>query len=125
MTFLTFGLIFGVDFYKTYSFDAERNTILSVLQKARSRALNNINQSPHGVSFQSNNYVIFQGASYASRDLNYDQAIPKNPAINASGLSETVFQQLSGEVQSGGDIVLDNGKRTSIISINNEGRINW
>lgn len=119
------GLVFGIDFYKTYSLDAERNMIVSVLQKARSRAQNNINQSPHGVSFQANEYIIFQGASYISRSVAYDQIIPKNPAIVVNGFSEAVFEQLNGNSQTIGDIVLDNGKRLAIISINNEGRINW
>lgn len=119
------GLIFGIDFYKNYGLDAERNIVLSILQKSRGQAQNNINQSPHGIYFQSDNYVLFQGASYTSRNSIYDQIIPKNPAINVSGLSEIVFEQLNGRPQIIGDIVLDNAKRSLTISINNEGGINW
>lgn len=120
------GLIFGIDFYKTYSLDTERNVVSSLLQKARSRAQNNFNQSPHGVYFQSNNYyIIFQGASYALRNVDYDQLIPKNQAINISGISEIIFGQLSGDSQIAGNVILNNNKRTLIISINNEGGINW
>ncbi len=119
------GLVFGIDYYKSYSLNAEQNMVISVFQKARSRAQNNINQSPHGVSLQPNSYVIFQGSSYASRNVAYDQTVPKNPAIGVSGISEATFEQLNGNSQTVGDIVLDNGKRTATISINNEGRINW
>jgi Tfp pilus assembly protein FimT len=119
------GLIFGIDFYRNYIIDTERNTVLSVLQKARSRSQNNINQSAHGVCFQSNNYVVFQGDSYALRNPAYDQTIPKNPVINASGLSEVVFKQLNGDSQTVGNIILNNGRRSAIILINNEGKIDW
>jgi len=120
------GLIFGIDFYKTYSLDTERNVVSSILQKARSRAQNNFNQSSHGVYFQSDNYyVIFQGVSYVSRDVAYDQLIPKNQALSISGISETIFEQLNGDSQIAGDVILNNNRRTSIISINNEGGINW
>lgn len=119
------GLIFSVDFYRSYSLDSERNMVVSVLQKVRSRAQNNINQSLHGVSFQSNGYVLFQGASYALRDSDYDEIIPKNLTIGVSGISEAIFEQLNGNSQTIGDVSLDNGKRTLIISINNEGKIDW
>lgn len=126
MALTSLGLVFGIDFYKTYSLDTERNVVLSILQKAKSRAQNNFNQSPHGVYFQSNDYyIIFQGASYVSRNVDYDQAIPKNKAININGISEIVFKQLSGDSQIAGNVILDNNKRTLIISTNNEGRINW
>src|SRR5438105_2008049 len=57
---LTLGLFISFDFYKSYAFRSEKNIIVSVLQKARGQALNNINQARHGVSFQSGQYIIFE-----------------------------------------------------------------
>ncbi len=120
------GFVFGIDFYKTYSIDTERNIVSSILQKARSRAQNNFNQSPHGVYFQSDNYyVIFQGNSFVARNVAYDQLVPKNQTISVSGISEIIFEQLSGDSSVAGDVILNNSRRISIISINNEGGINW
>lgn len=119
------GLFFGIDFYKNYAFYSERNILVGILEKARNQALNNIGQSNHGVYFQTSNYVIFQGNSYASRNSAYDQIIPASSLINRSGLQEIVFNQLNGESSATGDVILSGGNHTSIISINNEGGINW
>ncbi len=119
------GLFLGIDFYKNYSFYSERNIIVGILEKARNQALNNIGQSNHGVYFQTSNYVIFQGNSYASRNSAYDQIIPASSLINRSGLQEIIFNQLNGESSTSGDIILSGGNHTSTISINNEGGINW
>src|ERR1039458_2199647 len=52
----TMGYLITIDFYKSYAFNAERDTIVSLLQKARAASLSNINESPHGVYFD-DNYV--------------------------------------------------------------------
>lgn len=120
------GLFVGLDFYKTYALNSERDIVTSVLMKARNRAANNLNESPHGLYIDSNGYTIFQGISYALRDQSHDEPIKRNNAVNVSGLQEVVFEQLSGNLTTTeGEITLSNGARSIIISLNNEGRINW
>ena len=119
------GLVFGIDFYRNYAFHSERDVIVSILEKARSRALNNINQEAHGVYFSGANHVIFQGNSYAARNSLFDLIIPKSYSAILSGLNEVVFSQLSGESNASGTITISEDGRISDISINNEGRITW
>ncbi|MBI5401534.1 prepilin-type N-terminal cleavage/methylation domain-containing protein [Candidatus Wolfebacteria bacterium] len=119
------GLVFGIDFYKNYAFHSERDVIVSVLEKARSQALNNINQKAHGVYFSGANYVIFQGNSYVERNPLFDLIIPKSYSVILSGLNEIVFSRLSGESNASGTITVSGDGRASDISINNEGQINW
>ncbi len=119
------GLFVSIDFYKSYTFYSERNIVVSAIQKARSQSLANINESKHGVYFGTNNYVIFQGENYASRSPDYDEIIQANSPVTHSGLTEIVFEQLSGFPAVTGAIALSDGIRSLTISIENEGRINW
>ncbi|OGM89353.1 hypothetical protein A3J77_02240 [Candidatus Wolfebacteria bacterium RBG_13_41_7] len=119
------GLFIGIDFYKSHGFNSERNLIISVLQKARNQSLTNINEVKHGVYLKNNEYIIFQGENYLSRDTVYDEVIKANQAITRGGLEEVVFEQLTGNPNITGNITMTNETRSSIISIQNEGRINW
>lgn len=121
------GLFLSFDFYKSYAARAEKNVVISVLQKARSQAMDNINQTKHGVHFSESplTYTLFEGSSY--NPIN-----PTNLAITASyGITVTspalpldvIFDQLSGEVASSPiTITLSEG---TTITINDEGRISW
>ena len=120
------GLYVGLDQYRSYTLSAERNAVAAILQKARNQAMNNIAETPHGVSIQSGSYVLFYGPSYALRNTVYDEMLPKSVFITTGGDDEIVFNQLRGDVATEtGDIALSNGPKTYEISVNSEGRINW
>ncbi|MBI1838960.1 MAG: prepilin-type N-terminal cleavage/methylation domain-containing protein [Candidatus Colwellbacteria bacterium] len=120
------GLAIGLNFYRGYVLNSERNIFVSILTKTRSKAVSNINQSPEGVFINSGNYTIFQGSSYASRNQAYDEVISINPSVTPSGLGEIVFGQLSGSLLTpSGDVNFTNGQRSVTVSVNDEGRINW
>ena len=127
------SLFIGFDFYKSYSFHFEKNTIVSVLQKARSQSLNNINQAPHGVYFANPlQYIIFECVTPPSPCTSYAHAdTSKNIVINpAYGISITgtpfdvIFDQLSG-ASSDRTITVTDSVREYDISINSVGRIDW
>lgn len=120
------GLFVGFDQYRGYSLLAERDNLAAMLQRARNQAMTNINEAPHGLSVQSQNFVVFQGASYAARNTAYDEIFPRYALVSTSGINEVVFRQLRGDVAAGtGDINLTNGLKTLTVSVNGEGRINW
>jgi len=122
---LGFGLITGFDSYRRDALRAERNTVISVLQKARSQAINNVNNSKHGFYFDGTNYIVFEGTSSDSRISEKDLLIPKNSVITATGSVEIVFDQLMGNTVQTGDFILSDDTSSTTISINQEGRINW
>ena len=130
------GIIFGLglfvssDFYRTYSFQYERNLLVSVLEKARNQAVNNINQHEHGVYLGGSDYVIFAGVSplsYASRITSLDNTVTASPRLTRSGLNTVIFKQLSGDIDpaSTGTIVITDGLHTASISLNAVGQISW
>ena len=128
------GLYVGMDSYRGYAFRTDRDTLVSLLQRARSQSVNNIcigaciNGKPHGVFIDaaSGRYILFQGTTYATRDETSDEITAASFLVGRSGLPEVVFAQLSGNASPIGDIVLfgANGQ-ISTVSINAVGKISW
>lgn len=130
-TLIGMGLFFTLDAYRGSLFRSEVSVVVNLLQKARNQAINNIGQSPHGVRFESDKYVLFHRDSYGSGNPT-DEEIIANPTISVLGPSdpfEVIFEQLTGNDQSGitGDIMvtIQYGARSVEITISDEGRIDW
>jgi prepilin-type N-terminal cleavage/methylation domain-containing protein len=138
---LSLGLFVSIDFFRSYSFRTEQNITVSVLQKARSQSMNNINQARHGVRFASPlKYIIFecdnsnpQCTDYGNADTSKDIILdPSYGSTISSPATEfdVIFEQLSGScVTSNCSTLLtiitnDNGK-THNITVNSEGQIDW
>jgi len=129
------GVLMSMDAYRGYSRRSERDTVVSILQRARSSAISNVNQHQWGACYDSANsqYVIFAGASYAAAFPNTKQLIPVSSgttidltgapafACSAGGI---IFAQLTGNT-SAATISMTQGAITSTVSTNAEGRINW
>lgn len=128
-----FSLVSGFQFYRTYAFNAQRDLIVSNLEKARNDSLDNFHQTSHGVCYDDSakNYVIFEGLSCAAGSNK--QLVPGSPAVTITWPNDIVFKQLEGSTTldcnaSPGacTIHLTDGIAHSIdIIINNEGRISW
>ncbi len=135
---LGLGLFISFDFYKSFSFRSERDVVLSVIQKARSQSLNNIDQTRHGVHFANPlQYIIFEcnpGSActdYTGADTSKNLP-PIDPAfgVTVSG-GDIVFDQLSGNCVSincatnPATITINTNGKTQTITINSQGRIDW
>ena len=125
------GVFVSMDSYRGNLFRAERNIVVSILQKARSQAIHNVcvgsvcaDGQLHGVHFDPNQYAIFQGAIYNPADIN-NEVIQANSNVHNSGLANIVFSQLEGTTSGGTLTLTDNSGHTSAITINNEGQIIW
>ena len=126
LVMLIFGIgsYFAFDNFQRYLFRKERDTAIAVLMKARSRAMNNFFESPHGVHMDADQFVLFRGASYTV-GAPTNEVIPGTAAISKSGAADIVFEQLSGRPASAGNLMLSYGASNITISINEEGRIDW
>ncbi len=123
MFILSFALIVDLNIFKSDSLRAEQRTLTSLLLKARSRAQNNMHNSPHGVCYIAPNYVLFRGTdctiSAESETTLADQSIVQNPGTI---LPVIVFSQLSGTTTET-TLVITLGVKTKKITINHEGTI--
>jgi prepilin-type N-terminal cleavage/methylation domain-containing protein len=131
---LGFGLFTTLDAYSGFIFRSERNNLVSILTRARSQALNNVNESPHGVCYISPNYILFRGPT-CTPGLSTNEVIGGSSAVTVSGISQAkpvVFEQLTGRLipqispeTKELEIVITTATRGATTSINNLGRINW
>ena len=127
-----FSMFMSMDTYRGYNFHTERDLAIAALQHARAQAIGNIcngagcaTGKPHGVSIQADKFVIFQGSSYAARDVSQDATIPANSTVAHSGQTEIVFAQLSGNVGVPGSITFSDPGRSSNITVGAQGQIFW
>ena len=134
------GLLMSMETFRGNSFRNERDTLVSALQMARSQAMDNMcfgggctDGKSHGVYIQTDggnvqNYIIFQGDTYNSSDP-INQTIPAasyNIHLGAPVINQIVFDHLSGNVITAGDIILaGQDGHTSTISVNSIGAISW
>lgn len=119
-TMASLGMWLSADTYRSRSFQTDVNTVVSVLQRARSRAMNNVNETSHGVKLNAAGYTLFQ-----TGDSSKDEVIEGNPTFLFSGPTEILFSQLSGDSSATGLLVITSGAKTATISLNNEGQISW
>ncbi len=130
-----FGIYFGFNNFRADSFRSDRDIFVSALQHARSEAVANIchgdssvcdGGNPFGVKILDDKFIIFEGATY-DPDSELNVKLEANKAITHAGISEVIFEPLTGDVSSTGNIILTDPTtgKTSTISINSEGQILW
>ncbi len=126
------SLVMTLDTYRAYFFKNDRDILVSALHKARSQSINNMclgactGGKPHGVHIESGNYTIFQGITYSASDPINEKLGGGNAATTVSGLTDVVFTPLTGAVATPGSMVVtDTSGRTTTITVNVEGRIDW
>ncbi len=121
----SFGLFISLDFYKNYSFGSEKNVIVSVLQKARSQSLNNINQTKHGVRFDTNGYALFEGPTFTGSTNTFTIPSGYNTTVSVVPAGDIIFDQLSGTTSAAKTVTVTSNGKSYTITINREGRIDW
>lgn len=119
-----FGLVFSMNFYRSYLISYERNVVIGTLSKARSRAMANMYQSSHGVHFGDDAYTVFRGSTYDPSSP-FNESFPKTENISISGLTDVVFEQLTGNASPEGSLTISNLTSLISISINHEGTLIW
>ena len=119
---------FSVPIYQSFmvrnDLDIATGTVSQVLRYAQTQSQAMHGDSSWGVYIGSGKITLFKGASYASRDTDYDEETSVPSTISASGLTEVVFDLLTGEPQTIGTLTISsvNGD-VRTISINEKGII--
>ena len=125
---ITLGFFMSFETFRGASHRSEVDVIVSLFQKARSRAMNNIEQSTWGVCYIAPNYVLLKGL--VACDVAYVvDTVKANEVVAAASDFNTmfpvvIFLQLSGSTDETTVEVKQNA-RTSTISINEAGTIIW
>jgi prepilin-type N-terminal cleavage/methylation domain-containing protein len=94
-------------FQKGSSLDNDAEKIISVLKLAQSKTLASESAGQYGVYFQADRYVLFKGQNYALRDVSFDKEYDLSSEVEIyDGLSEVVFDRLTGLVDDPGFVSL-------------------
>lgn len=132
------GGVIGFNAYKGYLFRSERSTAISVLERARSRAMANYYETAHGVKYDDSDpsspkYILFRVPFVSGASSN--EIIQSNPNADVAGFDTIIFEQLTGKVAVSGssgscnsgekEIKITESDRSSSICLNAQGRINW
>lgn len=136
LTFIfSLGLLLSFDSFNGTIFRSERENIVSALEIARSRSLNNYLETYHGVCLDTSSpsspkYINFQGTYSPLNPSN--EYLTANSSVSITSTSNRfsctnggiVFSQLSGETSNISINIVQAG-RTTIVSTNTAGRIEW
>ena len=118
------GLPVAFEFHQNYQLQAEGDKFISLLKTTRNSSMVNLNQFPHGVYRDNDNFITFEGNSFAARNQSQDQNFPRAKTISVSGPNEVIFSSLSGQTASS-IFIFNNGAKFFNVYVNQEGQINW
>ncbi|NQT50350.1 type II secretion system protein [Candidatus Kuenenbacteria bacterium] len=113
-------------YFQTFSvLESSKSEVVQLIRLTQEKAKSGFNNSNHGVYFNSAQYTLYQGNSYADREQAQDQIhqLPQNIAF--SGLGEINFTTKTSLPSNNGDINLTHQVTSNVetISINSEGLI--
>lgn len=114
----------GMNFYRIQQLESSSQEIMQTLRLAQQKAVFQERDSSFGVYFSPSAYILFQGASYGSRNTEYDESFNLPSVLSLSGLPEVVFSKMEGKPSSAGNIVLTSASGIRTININELGRVN-
>jgi prepilin-type N-terminal cleavage/methylation domain-containing protein len=120
----------GVPIYESFArrndLDLTTQAVAETLRRAEAYARNGNNDSSWSVEVQSNAVTLFKGATYASRNTNYDETVSVPGSITLSGLGELQFAKLSAKPNTSGNIVLSSTTGdTRTITVNDKGTVGY
>jgi len=122
---ISFTLPLGLDFYRSQQLETQSQGVIQALRRAQLKAMSVEDDSRFGVYLTNDNYTLFKGSSYLTRDVNFDEVFDLPMIINVSGLTEVVFFKLEGKPNQTGNIILSSDSDSRTININEMGRINY
>lgn len=130
-TLLTLGIIaittgVSVPLFRTYQLRSDLDTAVEQAKHALERAqvLARAGQNDSMWGYAASEGVLFQGEAFAIREPASDEFYVVPGTVHVSGLPEVVFQRVSGEPMTIGEIVYEagNGERR-IVSVTAEGNL--
>lgn len=120
--------LFSVPVYQSFiaknDIEIASQTISSTIRHAQISSMGMIGNSGWGIKIESGQIIMFRGASYASREVSYDEFFSLPATITPSGISEIVFEKVTGfPSQTGSIIITSTNSDTRILILNSKGVI--
>jgi len=106
-------------------FETAEFTVVSALRRAQILAQATKQDSDWGVHIENSQITIFKGQNYVNRDVNSDENFSISSNILTSGLTDIIFNKLTGLPGSIGPIILSAPDDSRNITINEKGAIEY
>ncbi len=126
------GIIFGMigPLYHTFmvrnDLDITVQTMVQSERRAATLARSLDGDSVWGVHVATGSILIFKGASFADRDIAYDEGTDIPTSISFSGLTDIVFNKKTGTPQSVGTTTFTSvTNETRNVTINQKGMVDY
>ena len=118
----------GIESYRNYLMSYEVRNLVSVIRRAENLSITQAHSTSYGVALLPNDFVIFQGSSYVSRNPSFDEMYDRSSAVNVTTtppISEIVFAPISGLPNATATFFLSNELNTLSVDLNSQGVLNW
>ena len=96
---------------------AAKQEVVQNIRLVKSKAVSGMNNSSYGIYFETDQYTLYQGASYAGRDTSQDILVEYLDNIIMSSAFELNYSKNKGEPSNTGDLVLTNIIDNSTVNI--------
>lgn len=130
----SFGLILSMDVYRATLERSSRDVLVTALTTARTRALVNLHQSPHGVCYRAPDFIVFRGTLYDAASP-FNETMPGDPSITLTSANDfltcgtgsgIVFGQLSATTSNTEVVTIaEEGRPSQSVQVNALGTIVW
>ena len=114
-----------VNFKSSGNLKIGTSSVVQALRYAEGNSISIKDDSKWGIYVSSGKLLIFKGDSFASRDVSADQTVDLPSGVTSTGLSEIVFDTMTGFTTNTGTIIISNSYGTNNISINEKGTLTY
>lgn len=123
--FVGFGEVAFVNYQSRSNLEIATSNIVEAIRHAKSNASQVQDDSKWGIKFEQNQAIVFSGDSYSARNSARDQVVALPGGSTLSGITEIVFEKVTGDTVNIGTIVLTNRVGTKNITVNAKGTITY
>lgn len=130
LSFALIGIIVGVSIpiFQSFQFKSDLDVAIddAAQRFRRAQALSQLGKgdATWGVHMEVGSIVVFQGTSFAARDANLDEVTALARGITPSGMTDIVFDKLTGLPQSTGVFTFTTSDgQERFLTINDQGTI--
>ncbi|NMB48109.1 prepilin-type N-terminal cleavage/methylation domain-containing protein [Candidatus Kuenenbacteria bacterium] len=124
---LSFVAAISVGSYQIYrqknDFFLARDTVLTALRRAETKARAVSADSDWGVSFFDQQVIIFKGASFQTRFQEFDETHDLPATLNIAGDTEIIFHKFTGQPTAPAALNLSANDAKTTIQVNSKGFI--
>ncbi|MBI5037933.1 MAG: prepilin-type N-terminal cleavage/methylation domain-containing protein [Candidatus Kerfeldbacteria bacterium] len=121
--------IFSAPVYQNFQnrtdVDIAAATLTNSFRLAQAHAMDMVGDQSWGVHLSVGTIVIFRGASYATRDVPFDDVYTISSDVQLTGLSEVVFSKMHGLPSTIGSVTMQETGRSMTVSLNSLGVVSF